>query len=47
MRQQRLGTILKTQKWDAVVDQLVSSTGLAREDIGKIAALTLDAAGLG
>lgn len=45
MGHQRLGTIPKTQKWDAVVSRLLEGSGLAREDVGDIAALTLDAAG--
>jgi len=45
MGHQRLNGIPKTQKWDAVVARLLEGSGLAREDIGEIAALTLDAAG--
>jgi len=45
MGHQRPGGIPKTQKWDAVVARLLDGSGLAREDIGEIAALTLDAAG--
>lgn len=45
MGHQRLGSIPKTQKWNAVVSGVMQGTGLAREDVGEIAALTLDAAG--
>ena len=44
MGHQRLGSIPKTRKWQAVVDQVVSGAGLAVDDIDRIAARTLDAA---
>ena len=44
MGHQRLGTIPTTREWDAVVDELIGGVGLARDDIGQIAAKTLDAA---
>jgi len=45
MGHQRLGKIPKSSKWAAVVDRVVSGTGLARGDVDRIAALTLEAAG--
>lgn len=44
MGHQRLGYIPKAQKWLAVVAALIDGEGLARDDVGKIAAKTLDAA---
>jgi len=45
MGHQRLGRIAKSRKWRAVVDGVMGGGGLASDDIGRIAALTLDAAG--
>lgn len=45
MGHQRLGSIPKSGKWDAVVAHLVDGSGVACEDIGEIAALTVDADG--
>ncbi len=45
MGHQRLGRIPKSRKWRAVVDRVVDGAGLASADVGRIAALTLDAAG--
>jgi hypothetical protein len=44
MGHQRLGNIPKSKKWAAVVDDVVGGSGLAHEDVGSIAALTLEAA---
>jgi len=45
MGHQTAGGVPKTQKWDAVVAELVGGSGFARDDVGQIAARTLDAAG--
>ena len=45
MGHQRLGTIPKTKKWTAVVDEVLGGNGLGQDDIARIAASTLDAAG--
>jgi hypothetical protein len=44
MGHRRLGPIPTTKKWAAVVDEVVNGAGLARDDVGRIAALTLAAA---
>lgn len=40
----RLDHIPTTKKWAAVVDEIVNGVGLARDDVARIAALTLTAA---